>query len=98
MVLSEIIKFPPSHDRRKALCTSQRDTTGAEWKGKSVSKSLFARARARVRSLSHLQLPVMEIDPALGTSNLNTQVFNPVLFFQVMLIAVFPSIYPSSLF
>ena len=34
----------------------------------------------------------------LGTSNLNTQVYNPVLSFQVISIAVFPSIYPSFLF
>ena len=50
--------------------------------------------RARTLSLSS-PAPSYESRSCLGTSNLNTQVFNPVLFFQVMLIAVFPSIYPS---
>ena len=55
---------------------------------------LLARALALSLSLSS-PAPSYGNQSCLGTSNLNTQVFNPVLFFQVMLIAVFPSIYPS---
>jgi len=71
---------------------------GAEWKAKSVSKSLFLLARSLTLSLSlFLSSPAPSYGnrSCLGTSNLNTQVFNPVLFFQVMSMAVFPSIYPS---
>ena len=60
----------------------------------SIQKPVCLRARPLSLSLSS-PAPSYESRSCLGTSNLNTQVFNPVLFFQVMLIAVFPSIYPS---
>ena len=92
MALSEIIKFPPSHDKRKALCASQRGTAGSRVKSQ-------VRIQKPVCSLSHLQLPVTEIDPAWALPTwIHRSLFNPLLVFQVISIAMFPSIYPSFLF